>query len=86
MASPVERKGICNITRAPRQWNPIRFRACPRSGSFARIPAGRCLCVNARWAEIAGCTPADALGEGWAQALHPDDRDRDRRGVESGDS
>lgn len=45
-------------------------------GIFRTDTAGRCLCVNARWAEIAGCTPADALGEGWVQALHPDDRDR----------
>ena len=45
-------------------------------GIFRTDPVGRCLSVNARWCEIAGCVPEEALGEGWAQALHPDDRDR----------
>ena len=45
-------------------------------GIFRTDIAGRCLSVNARWSEIAGRAPAEALGEGWSQALHPDDRDR----------
>src|SRR5207248_22957 len=30
--------------------------------------------VNARWCEIAGLDAAAALGDGWHQAIHPDDR------------
>jgi PAS domain S-box-containing protein len=29
-----------------------------------------------RWCEITGLEPAEALGEGWARAVHPDDRER----------
>jgi PAS domain S-box-containing protein len=32
--------------------------------------------VNTRWCEITGLEPEEAVGEGWAQALHPDDRER----------
>jgi PAS domain S-box-containing protein len=37
---------------------------------------GRCLSVNLRWCEITGLEPEEALGEGWEQAVHPDDRER----------
>ena len=45
-------------------------------GLFRTDTDGRCLAVNARWCEIAGLALAEALDEGWAQALHPDDRER----------
>lgn len=35
---------------------------------------GQCVYVNARWCELTGYTVADALGDGWARAVHPDDR------------
>jgi PAS domain S-box-containing protein len=35
---------------------------------------GRCEYVNDRWAELAGISPGEALGEGWFEAVHPDDR------------
>ncbi|MEG4282048.1 EAL domain-containing protein [Microcoleus sp. A006_D1] len=38
--------------------------------------AGDCLYVNERFLEMAGLTAPKALGEGWAQSLHPEDRDR----------
>ncbi|MBD1826734.1 EAL domain-containing protein [Microcoleus sp. FACHB-61] len=38
--------------------------------------AGDCLYVNQRFLEMAGLTAPKALGEGWAQSLHPEDRDR----------
>ncbi|MEO6863052.1 MAG: PAS domain-containing protein, partial [Microcoleus sp.] len=38
--------------------------------------AGDCLYVNERFLEMAGLTAPKALGEGWAQSLHPQDRDR----------
>ncbi|KKM53085.1 hypothetical protein LCGC14_1554350 [marine sediment metagenome] len=45
-------------------------------GIFHTDPDGDCLYVNERWCEITGLTVEQALRDGWAQALHPDDRDR----------
>jgi len=45
-------------------------------GLFRTDTAGRCLAVNAHWCEITGLASAEALDEGWARALHPDDRER----------
>jgi putative two-component system response regulator len=44
-------------------------------GVFRTDAEGHCLYVNERWCEIAGLTLEEALGEGWAQGLHPDDRE-----------
>jgi len=38
--------------------------------------AGACLYVNPRWCKISGLDVEDNLGDGWLQAVHPDDRDR----------
>lgn len=35
---------------------------------------GRCTYVNRAWEQIAGISEEEALGDGWARALHPDDR------------
>ena len=32
--------------------------------------------VNPRWLEITGLSQAEAMGKGWSNALHPDDRER----------
>lgn len=45
-------------------------------GLFRTDTNGRCTAVNARWCEIAALASAEALDEGWARALHPDDRER----------
>lgn len=45
-------------------------------GIFRTDANGHCLYVNERWCEMAGMTPQEALGEDWAMALHPDDRER----------
>ncbi|TAE98138.1 MAG: phosphodiesterase [Oscillatoriales cyanobacterium] len=45
-------------------------------GIFRADAAGYCLYVNERFLEMAGLTAPKALGEGWAQSLHPEDRDR----------
>jgi PAS domain S-box-containing protein len=42
-------------------------------GIFRTDAAGQCTYVNSRWCEIAGMSATDALGDGWARALHPDD-------------
>ncbi len=45
-------------------------------GIYHTDAKGDCLYVNKRWCEIAGLAPEQARGEGWAQALHPDDREK----------
>jgi PAS domain S-box-containing protein len=45
-------------------------------GLFRTDAEGHCLYVNERWCMIAGMEPEEALGEGWGQAIHPDDRER----------
>ena len=44
-------------------------------GVFYATPDGECTYVNDRWCEISGMTEEQALGPGWREALHPDDRD-----------
>jgi PAS domain S-box-containing protein len=56
-----------------------RFRALVDSsplGVFATDAMGACTYTNARWQEIYGLTAQEGLGDGWARALHPDDRAR----------
>ncbi|MEG3929010.1 MULTISPECIES: PAS domain S-box protein [unclassified Microcoleus] len=44
-------------------------------GIFRTDPVGNCIYVNDRWCQIGGLTPKAAIGEGWRQGLHPEDRD-----------
>ena len=43
-------------------------------GVFATDATGACTYTNGRWQGIYGLTFAQSLGDGWGQALHPDDR------------
>jgi PAS domain S-box-containing protein len=45
-------------------------------GIFHTDPLGKCIYVNERWSEITGLSSEEALGDGWAEALHPEDRAR----------
>jgi PAS domain S-box-containing protein len=45
-------------------------------GIFYADAVGDCLYVNERWCQISGITCNEALGKGWLQGIHPDDRDR----------
>jgi diguanylate cyclase (GGDEF)-like protein/PAS domain S-box-containing protein len=45
-------------------------------GVFLADAAGELLYVNETWSEITGLAPGHALGRGWLQAVHPDDRER----------
>ncbi len=45
------------------------------AGIFRTDPAGGCTYVNEAWLRLSGLTPASALGAGWVQAIHPDDRE-----------
>ena len=44
-------------------------------GIFQTDAEGHCLYVNERWCQIAGLTPDEAAGFGWANSIHPDDRE-----------
>ncbi|MGQ0804722.1 MAG: PAS domain S-box protein [Actinomycetota bacterium] len=45
-------------------------------GIFQTDAEGKCLFVNSYWCDRAGMRHEDALGDGWADTLHPDDRER----------
>lgn len=45
-------------------------------GIFRCDAQGKCLYVNDRWHEMTGLTKAAAMGFGWLEAIHPDDRER----------
>jgi diguanylate cyclase (GGDEF)-like protein/PAS domain S-box-containing protein len=57
-----------NLLRAVTEHTPV--------GIFLSDEHGSCRFVNARWCELAGLTQDQAAGDGWAQALHPDDCER----------
>lgn len=44
-------------------------------GIFLTDKQGRCRYVNDQWCRMAGITSEQAMGMGWSDALHPDDRD-----------
>jgi PAS domain S-box-containing protein len=45
-------------------------------GIFQTDERGDATFVNPRWLELTGLSLAQAMGKGWSDALHPDDRDR----------
>jgi len=45
-------------------------------GVFQAGPQGDCQFVNRTWCRFAGLSAAEARGQGWLEALHPDDRQR----------
>ncbi|MBI2813616.1 MAG: PAS domain S-box protein [Opitutae bacterium] len=45
-------------------------------GIYQADARGACLYVNERWSALAGLSAAEAAGEGWSAALHPDDREK----------
>ena len=56
-----------------------RFRALASVspvGIFRTDTKGNCIYTNERWRELAGLSETEALGDGWARALHPEDRER----------
>ena len=48
-------------------------------GIYRTDPTGRNVYANPRWQQIAGLSAAETLGEGWAKAFHPEDRERARK-------
>lgn len=47
------------------------------AGIFETDAKGRCVFVNEKWCELAGLTRQQALGSGWKQVIHPEDRERE---------
>jgi PAS domain S-box-containing protein len=45
-------------------------------GIFQTDAEGNCLYVNARWQKLTGLSEQEAMGMGWSNALHPEDRAR----------
>ena len=43
-------------------------------GIFLSDPSGHCVFVNEQWCAMSGLSQAEAQGDGWARAVHPDDR------------
>ena len=43
---------------------------------WSALPDGSVDFINRRWLEFSGFSPEQALGWGWTDAVHPDDRDR----------
>jgi PAS domain S-box-containing protein len=44
-------------------------------GIFRTTPDGNTTYVNPRWSELSGLTLEEAVGNGWLNAVHPDDRE-----------
>lgn len=70
-----ERKQAEALLKASEQRYATLAAAAP-VGIFHADPLGKCTYVNECWCQIAGITASAAMGEGWAQALHPEDRDK----------
>jgi PAS domain S-box-containing protein len=45
-------------------------------GIFLTDREGNCLFVNESWCKMAGLSPEEVMAQGWARALHPEDRER----------
>ncbi|TAL33176.1 MAG: PAS domain S-box protein [Spirochaetes bacterium] len=52
-------------------------------GIYLSDRSGRCLYVNPRWCEMTGLSQNEAMGDGWVNGLHPDDRASVRRDWEA---
>ena len=55
-----------------------KFRSLSESspiGIFMTDIQGDCIYTNPQYQEICGCTSDQALGEGWSQSIHPEDRE-----------
>lgn len=73
-ADITERKRMDEMLRE----SEARFRTLAQLvpvGLYQTDTHGHCQFANARWLEMAGMTLEDALGDGWAQGLHTEDRE-----------
>lgn len=56
--------------------DPGRLAGAAPVGLFEADADGRYTYVNSRWCEMTGLTADRALGDGWTEAIHPEDRER----------
>ncbi|MCI0415431.1 PAS domain S-box protein [bacterium] len=70
-----KRKEMEETLRQNQKWFETLSHLSP-VGIFRTDADGNCLYVNERWSEITGRSAEDAAGKGWAEALHPEDRNR----------
>lgn len=67
------------VTEGALASSQVRFAALTQAsptGVFQTDPTGSVIFVNEQWCIMTGLTPEQASGSGWAQVLHPDDRER----------
>jgi PAS domain S-box-containing protein len=65
-------------TEAALRESEARFRSLSDAspiGIFQTDVKGHCSYTNTRWQALAGLSFAESLGEGWANAIHPEDRE-----------
>lgn len=68
----------CEQSASDLRQSEERFRtlsACSPVGIFVIDASGQCTYCNARWSTISGLTIKETLGDGWSQALLPEDRE-----------
>ncbi len=73
VAAELERMRSDQALRESEEHYHVLARLAP-VGIFRTNTEGHCTYVNNRWCDIAGISPEQAYGEGWALAIHPDDR------------
>lgn len=74
-----QRTAELTVAKEALQAQEERFRclsSCSPTGIFMADIDGRCTYANPRCLAITGLSLAEILGEGWQQAIHPEDRDR----------
>jgi PAS domain S-box-containing protein len=69
-----DRKRVEEARRESEEWFEVLSEATP-VGIFRTDVDGHCQYTNSRWQEIAGMSLEESLGAGWANAIHPEDRD-----------
>lgn len=69
-----DRKRVEEAQREREEWFEMLSEASP-VGIFRTDVNGHCQYTNSRWQELAGLSLEQSLGAGWADAIHPDDRD-----------
>jgi len=52
----------------------VSLMAASPVGIFRTDPMGYCTYINDRWCRISGLTLETAMGDGWQQGIHPEDR------------
>lgn len=75
IANAVARKRSEQSLRQSEEQFRLLSQAAPM-GIFLQTANGQCLYVNPRWQEITQINQEQALGSGWFQMIHPDDKKR----------